>query len=136
MALQPHVMMPISLMTWQSWPADTGGELEGTSQTFKHKPTVWATAQGGPFQLPCGPLNAREGTLRRWSTIRFVSTAKALASASLSTTESQSVEPHLLNLLGGNGSNLCGHVGQGVGAIPVDELLVVVHEGHRTRGAC
>ena len=41
------------------------------------------------------------------------------------------LDTHLLYLLAGNGRNLSGHVGQGLRAIPVDELLVVVHQGDR-----
>ncbi len=39
----------------------------------------------------------------------------------------------LLDFKAGDGCNLGGHVGQGMAAIPVDELLVVVHEGHRAQ---
>ena len=36
---------------------------------------------------------------------------------------------YLLDFLAGDSSNLGGHIGQGLCAIPVDELLVVVHQG-------
>lgn len=37
---------------------------------------------------------------------------------------------YLLDFLASDGSNLGGHIGQSLCAIPIDELLVVVHQGN------